>query len=220
MKQLFTSTIGRKQLVAIGGLGFALFLFTHMAANMLILFDPKAYNIYSHKLISNPLIYVAELGLLALFVGHMVFALILTMKNYCARDKKYAVSPRGKARASARSKTLWFQGLIILVFVILHLITFKFGTYYDVTYDGETMRDLHRLVIEVFQSPTYVVWYLICLVLLLAHLSYGVSSVFQTFGFYSEKNTPIIKAVGWIYSIVVVAGFISQPIYVYFFHQG
>lgn len=219
MKNYFTSTVGRKQLVAIGGLGLALFLFTHMAANMLILFSPKAYNIYSHKLITNPLIYIAELGLLGILILHMVLALILVFRNWGARGKSYKVSPKGKAAASLSSKTMWFQGSVILLFIVSHLITFKFGEYYSVTYDGEEMRDLHRLVVEVFQKPEYVVGYLFCLVLLYGHLRHGVSSLFQSFGL-SHVNKKVISATGWIYGLVVVGGFISQPIYVYFFYNS
>lgn len=219
MKNYFTSTVGRKQLVAVGGLGLALFLFTHMAANMLILFSPKAYNIYSHKLITNPLIYIAELGLLGLLCLHMLLAMALVFRNWGARKKAYAIRPKGKAAATLSSRTMWFQGTVILIFLISHLLTFKFGEYYSVTYDGVEMRDLHRLVVEVFQNPAYVVGYMFCLVLLYGHLKHGVSSLFQSFGL-SNVHEKVISAVGWIYGLVVVGGFISQPIYVYFFYKG
>ncbi|MCO5112793.1 MAG: succinate dehydrogenase cytochrome b subunit [Bdellovibrionaceae bacterium] len=219
MKNYFTSTVGRKQLVAVGGLGLALFLFTHMAANMLILFSPKAYNIYSHKLITNPLIYIAELGLLGLLFLHMMLTMALVFRNWGARKKAYAIRPKGKAAATLSSRTMWFQGSVILLFLISHLLTFKFGEYYSVTYDGVEMRDLHRLVVEVFQNPAYVVGYMFCLVLLYGHLKHGVSSLFQSFGL-SNVHEKVISAVGWIYGLVVVGGFISQPIYVYFFYKG
>lgn len=219
MKNYFSSTVGRKQLVALGGLGLALFLFTHMAANMLILFSPKAYNLYAHKLITNPFIYALELGLLAIFLIHIIYAIMLVLENWKARDKRYAVAPRGKAKASLSSKTMWFQGTIILLFIIIHLNTFKFGEFYTVTYDGLEVRDLHRLVIEVFQKPGYVVGYVISLILLYGHLKHGVSSVFQSMGL-RRVNDKVITAIGWIYGAVVVAGFLSQPIYVYFFHNS
>lgn len=219
MKNYFSSTVGRKQLVALGGLGLALFLFTHMAANMLILFSPEAYNMYAHKLVTNPLIYALELGLLSIFILHVVYAVILVLENWKARDKKYAVKPRGKAKASLSSKTMWFQGSVILIFIILHISTFKYGEYYAVTYDGVTVRDLHRLVLEVFQKPGYVIGYIFSLILLYGHLKHGVSSVFQSLGL-NKVNGKIVKAIGWVYGTVVVGGFLSQPIYVYFFYNG
>lgn len=216
----FSSTIGSKQLMGLAGLAFGLFLFTHMAANMLILFDPKSYNLYSHALVTNPLIYIAEAGLVFFFVYHAVKGIFLSIKNNSARKSRYAILPSGSKRTSWTARTMWAQGLIIVVFVVLHLITFKFGTLYDVTYDGKTVRDLHRLVLEVFAQPGYVIWYLVCLFLILLHLSHGMSSVFNTWGVRHPKYTPMIKTAGWIYAIVVVGGFVSQPLYVYFIYKG
>ena len=108
------------------------------------------------------------------------------------------------------------HGSIVLFFIIYHLITFKWGPVYTIEYAGESMRDLHRLVIEVFSSPAYVAGYVVCLVLLGIHLSHGVSSIFQSLGLNHPKYTPTIKKVGWLYALVVAGGFISQPIYVFF----
>ena len=89
-----------------------------------------------------------------------------------------------------------------------------------VEYAGEEMRDLHRLVMEVFQDPLYVAGYVICLILLGIHLSHGFSSVFQSFGWNHPKYTPLIKKAGWAYAVIVAAGFISQPLYLFFIYQG
>ncbi len=221
MKDFLKSTIGRKQLVAVGGLGLALFVFVHMAGNMLIFVSPKAYNLYGHALISNPLIYVAEAGLVAIFFLHAILAMILTIKNRFSRgEQRYAVAPKGKAEPSLFSRTMWFQGLVILAFVVLHLITFKYGNHYDVDYDGKTVRDLHRLMVEIFTQPIYVVGYVISLLLMFAHLAHGVSSVFQSLGICSVKNGSVINTIGFVYSLVVVAGFISQPVYVFFVYNN
>lgn len=219
MIDFFKSTIGRKQLVAVAGLGLALFVFAHMAGNMLILVSPKAYNLYGHALITNPLIYFAEAGLVTIFFLHSVLAIFLTLKNRSSRDQAYAKSPEVKAKASLFSRTMWFQGLVIFAFVILHLLTFKYGTHHTIEYDGKVVRDLHRLVIEVFSQPIYVVGYIFTLLLMFGHLAHGFGSVFQSLGFSRVKHAKMIDTIGYIYSVVVVAGFISQPLYVYFIHN-
>ncbi len=216
----FSSTVGAKQIMGVAGFAFALFLFTHMAANMLILFDAKAYNMYSHALISNPLIYIAEAGLVLFFLVHAIKGSLISIKNLKSRDTRYAKFPSGPKGTNWVMRSMWIQGLIILAFVILHLITFKYGTHYDVNYEGVQVRDLHRLVLEVFQSPVYVAWYAVCMVLIGMHLSHGMYSVFQTVGVRHPKYTPMIKCGAWIYALVVAGGFISQPIYVYFIHKG
>jgi succinate dehydrogenase / fumarate reductase cytochrome b subunit len=83
--------------------------------------------------------------------------------------------------------------------------------------NGVPMRDLHRLMVEVFKQPAYVLWYVISLVLLGFHLSHGFGSVFQSFGLREEKFGNSIKKLSWAYAIVVALGFLSQPIYIFFF---
>ena len=109
------------------------------------------------------------------------------------------------------------QGTIILVFIILHLITFKYGAHYSTTVNGVVMRDLFKLMVEVFKQPGYVFWYLICMVLLGVHLSHGVGSVFQTVGWMNGRYQPILRRLSVAYAVVVALGFIAQPIYVYLF---
>ena len=214
------STINRKQVVALSGLGLALFVMTHMAGNMLIFLGPQAYNEYGHAIVSNHLIYAAELGLVAMFLGHAFYASYLTWKNYRARDTRYAMRASGAKRTAWVHRTLFAQGLILLVFVILHLITFKYGPDYKVNYGHGEIRDLFKLMVEVFQQPGYVVWYLVSLVILCFHLSHGVSSSVQTFGIHHPRYQKAIHRFGILYSVVVAFGFISQPVYIFWFYKG
>lgn len=212
---LIQSNIGRKLIMGVCGAVWAGFVFGHMAGNMLVWAGPEIFNKYGHAIVSNkPLLYGTEAILLATVIIHVILGLMITIRSRMARTQKYAMTPRGEKRSSLGSRTMAFHGTIILFFIVYHLITFKYGTVYTVTYDGVEMRDLHKLLMEVFQNPAYVVGYWICLLLLGWHLSHGVSSLFQTLGFNHPAYTPKIKAISWIYAIVVTAGFISQPLYV------
>lgn len=213
---LTRNSIGKKFFMGLTGLGWAGFVLSHMIGNMLILVSAEAYNKYSHALITNPFLPAAEIGLVLLLLVHVYFAIKLTLENRAARPERYAASPSAKTRTSLGSRTMAFTGSLILVFIVLHIITFKYGTHYTANYNGVEMRDLHRLIVEVFQKPGYIAWYLVCLVLLGFHLSHGVQSVFQSLGFRHPRYTPWIKCAGCIYALVVAAGFIVQPLYVYF----
>jgi succinate dehydrogenase / fumarate reductase cytochrome b subunit len=187
-----------------------------MAGTMLILVSPSLYNAYGHAIVSNKIVlYGAETLLILAILTHIFTAICLTKVNISARPQRYAVSPNGEKGASLASKTMAAQGSLILAFVISHLITFKYGSYYETTVDGVTMRDLHRLVVEVFHQPGYVAWYVLCLVLLGFHLSHGVGSVFQSLGLKNDKFAPLINKISIGYGLIVAAGFLSQPIYVF-----
>lgn len=220
MLEFFKSTVGRKYLMGLTGLVWMGFVLTHMAGNMLILVSPNAYNQYGHAIVSNKiLLYGAETVLLLALITHVCCAISLTLRNRSARDSRYAIKPNGDKAPSRASQFMGIQGSLILVFIILHLITFKYGNYYETTVDGVVMRDLHRLIIEVFQNPTYVAWYAVCLILLLFHLSHGAHSVFQSFGILERKMQVGLKKIAWIYGAVVVAGFLSQPFYVFLLYK-
>ena len=74
---LYFSSIGQKQLMALSGLGWGLFALTHMLGNLLILCGDEAYNKYSHALVSNPGIFIAEFGLLVLLLTHVFYGIKL-----------------------------------------------------------------------------------------------------------------------------------------------
>ena len=202
--------------MGLAGLGWTLFVAGHMAGNLLIFCGAETFNKYGHMIVSNkPLLYGTELFLIVCLLLHVGLGLILTIENKKAKPSKYQAQPVSDKRASFASRTMAYQGTLILAFIIYHLITFKYGPHYTIVHGGEPMRDLHRLVVEVFADPRYVLGYIICLILLGIHLSHGVSSIFQSLGFNHPKYTPTIKKAGWAYAIVVAGGFIAQPLYVF-----
>lgn len=213
------STIGRKQMTAVAGIGLALFVLTHVAGNSLMFVGDRAYNMYSHNLISNPLIYIAEAGLLAIFVLHTIIGIYLTAKNWGARPSRYAVGPSGDKATPLVMRTMFIQGIVIVVFLVLHLITFKFGPHYTISYDGLEVRDLFRLLYEVFQSPVYVAWYVVAVSILGFHLSHGVYSSLQTLGVNHPAYNSKIKMISVAYGVLIGIGFAIQPIYMMFIYK-
>lgn len=216
----FCSTIGRKQTMAIAGLGLCGFVFMHATGNMLLLKSPEAYNRYSHALVTNPLILLAEAGLVAMFLGHIVFGIAMTIRNYGARPVNYAKSAGGTKSTSLTTKLMAAQGVVILFYLINHILMFKYGPEYDVTYGADHMRDLFKLVYETFQKPAFVTWYIGAVVLLAFHLSHGLYSAIQTLGLNHPAYMPKVKWASILYGLFVGAMFISQPLYMFFIFKG
>lgn len=220
MLDFLKSTVGRKYLMGLTGLVWMGFVMTHMIGNMLIFVSSDFYNSYGHALVSNKIIlYGAESVLVLTLIIHVTMAILLTRQNRAARGTGYAFHPKGQKAGTLASRTMAVQGSALLAFIILHLITFKYGTHYEANVDGVVMRDLHRLIVEVFNQPVYVAWYCVALVLMMFHLSHGAQSVFQSFGVLERKMQQGIKKFAWGYAIIVVVGFLSQPIYVFLFHK-
>jgi len=212
------SSVGKKYLMAITGLIWAGFVFAHMAGNLLLFLGPDAYNSYGHALTSGKIIFVVEAVLIFSFLSHVYCAISLTIENKKARGGNgYSVIAKGEKGASLASRTMAIHGSIILIFLISHILTFKLGANYETTVNGAPMRDLYRLIVEVFHQPLYLVWYIISLILLGFHLSHGVASMFQSFGVLSRSLKQNTKKWSITYAVIVALGFLSQPIYIFFF---
>lgn len=214
-----SSSVGTKVLIACTGLALFGFLIVHLAGNLLLLSGPDAFNQYSHALISNPLIYLAEAGLAAIFLLHVWKAVRNFGRNAGARPARYAVKkPAGHtSRKTLSSSTMIVSGTTILVFLILHLKTFKFGAWYDSAEPG--VRDIYRLTIEVFQQPAYVIWYVIAMVLVGMHLRHGITSALQSLGAIPAGLTRTVLAAGAIVAAIIAGGFAFIPVWVYLFTQ-
>ncbi len=212
-----SSSIGSKFLIALTGFLLFLFLVSHLAGNLLFIAGPDAFNNYSHALISNPLILVAEAGLVVIFLAHIIKTLAGFAANRGARPERYAAhkwarSKNDRSRKTLSSTTMILTGTITLLFVVTHLVTFKFGPYYET---AEGIRDLYRLQLAVFSNPAYVAFYLVAMTVIGFHLWHGVSSAAQSFGLDSPQWTPRIVWTGRILTAVITAGFILLPIFTF-----
>lgn len=220
MLDFLKSTVGKKYLMAVSGLIWLGFIAGHMLGNMLILVSAELYNAYGHAIVSNKiLLYVTEVVIVLALITHVVTAISLTIQNKKARGTAYAVTPNGNKGPATGSRFMAVHGLIILAFIIVHLATFKYGPYYETQVNGVVMRDLYRMVIEAFRSPIYTAWYVVALILLFFHLQHGAASIFQSIGFLERKMQKGIKIFALIYAVIVVGGFLSQPLYAFLFYK-
>jgi succinate dehydrogenase / fumarate reductase cytochrome b subunit len=162
-----------------------------------------------------------EIVLFSGFLIHMIYGVIVSIQNWFARPVGY--KKNNNSQTSFFSKYMLHTAVIVTIFLVLHLLDFyikaKFlGEVPDITYeDGKTMHNLGVLVITRFKIGWVVIVYVVALLGLGFHLHHGFQSAFQTIGMNHPVYTPIVKAIGLLYTIVVTAGFMSIPIVAYFF---
>jgi succinate dehydrogenase / fumarate reductase cytochrome b subunit len=221
LKQAAASSIGSKILIALTGLALFVFLVGHLAGNLLFLAGPDAFNEYSHTLISNPLVYAAEAGLLAVFFLHVAKTVAGVLTNRGARPTGYATrrwvrTKSSRSRKSLASTTMILTGTFTALFVATHLATFKFGTFYE----SEGIRDLYRLQLEVFSAPGYVAFYVVAMGILFFHLWHGLASAAQSLGIDHPRWTPRILVIGRALSMAIAGGFFIIPIYTFLLSRG
>ena len=216
-----TSSVMKKQVMGVTGLMLCGFLLSHLLGNCLIYVGSDAFNVYAYTLISNPLIYVAEAILAAVFLTHIGLALKLTIENKAARPQRYYIKQKSGRGATFASSTMPFTGMIILLFLVLHLLHFKFGAgseqeaAYMTMVDGVQMRNLYKTVVDYFQSPLNVAWYIFAMAALGVHVSHGFWSAFQSIGFSHPKYNCLIKCASKAFAVLVFVGYSALPIYCY-----
>jgi succinate dehydrogenase / fumarate reductase, cytochrome b subunit len=219
------SSVGKKVLVAITGLMLFGFVIVHLLGN-LTLFIPdqgEALNKYAHfleHLLHGWLIYVFEVGLIAAFLVHAIYAIKSSwLDKRRARPERYAMvkNAGGKSRKTLASTSMIFTGPIILIFVVLHVKMFKFADHPMVTYNGTEMKDFYAVVVEAFKVPWIMISYVIVMILLGTHLWHGVWSAFQSMGWNSDRHIKCLSRLSVVAGIVLGLGFLVLPPYIYFF---
>jgi succinate dehydrogenase / fumarate reductase cytochrome b subunit len=209
------SILSTKIIIGITGLLLFLYLILHIAGNVLVFWGPEIFNTYSHELISNPLVVPIEIGLLVVFLIHLFKAIGMTLQNRRARPVSYEKKKwaDGASQKSLASATMILTGFAILIFVPLHVKTFKYGPEY--AYGAAGIRDLYRLELENFSSPVTVALYIVAMTFVGFHLWHGVWSSFQSLGLSGPRFTPFVRRLGKISAVVIAGGFIVITLWVF-----
>jgi succinate dehydrogenase / fumarate reductase cytochrome b subunit len=218
-RRVFTSSVGTKLLIGVTGLALFAYLILHLAGNALIFAGPDTFNEYSHTLISNPLILPIEVGLLGIFLLHVYKAITNYLDNQTARPIAYEKKKNAgyKSRKSLASSTMIWSGLVMFLFVIIHVRQFKYGAWYQ-TAGPSSIRDLARTEFEVFSHPLWVAFYVICTLVVGLHLRHGISSGFQSIGADHPVYTRRLTTWGIVLAAIIGGGLAIIPVWVYLNH--
>lgn len=213
--RLLHTSIGRKLIMGLTGIFLVSFLLVHCGINALIFLNDggKTFEAAAHFMGTNWLIRTMEIGLFLGFIIHIVWALIVTLKNREARPDGYAYS-NANANSKWYSRSMGLLGTLILMFLIIHLKHFwVVSRLTDQVTGGETT--MYAVMQEVFESLPVVIIYLLAMVSLSYHLMHGFQSAFQSLGLNHKKYTPAIRAIGFWYAIIIPLIFAAMPVAMY-----
>ena len=199
------SSIGKKLMMAATGLCFCSFLILHLAGNLILYSGRDAFNSYAEKLHSlGSIITMAEFGLLFFAIIHILIGATLFYQNLRARPIRYSINKWAGGR-SIGSVTMPYTGLLLLIFVIIHLLNFHFIEKNDTT--------IFQIVTDTFAKPGYIAMYVAAMIVVAIHASHGFWSAFQTIGANHPKYIPLIRGLSIVFSIALGVGFGFIPIY-------
>ncbi len=219
------SSVGKKVITGLTGLMLFAFVCVHLVGNLTLLIpdDGEAFNHYAHFLETAAhgwLVYAFEIGLITLLVFHMAAAIYVAwLDKRKARPVGYSVSRNagGRSRKTISSRTMIYTGVIIIVFMIIHVKMFKFADHPHVVYGGEEIKNLHAVVVEAFNEAWIMAAYVAVMILLGFHLRHGFWSAFQSLGWTNDKRLPLLTGAALLIAIALAVGFLILPLYIFFF---
>jgi len=230
---LFTSSIGKKFLMAATGLIMVGFVTGHLIGNLQIFLPPDHINGYAHFLQSlGPALWAIRLFLLACVAIHIWVAVALTLESRAARGPQdYGV--RKWVNATVASRYMRLTGLVVLAFLIYHIAHFTVGAAqpesfktafgkwemledarefgFPLAAKGDKVPDVYSMVFLGFSHPVVSIFYIIAVGLLAVHLLHGIDSLFQTIGWRNAKWSCCLRKLALIYCIVYFLGNLAIP---------
>lgn len=213
------TSIGQKVLMALTGLALVGFLVTHLAGNLLLFQGEEQFNTYAENLHSlGGVLVAAEVGLFGAFAAHLCLAVSTAAMSRRARRTSYAdqKSKRDDAvlAGGGASRFMLITGLLIGVFLVLHVADMKFNlrdklgiTQFE--HGDEESGNIYKHVRDVLGDSVTRVVYLIGLLGLGIHLSHGIGSAAQTLGLHHRRWNILIRGGGMLLAWAIALGFLS-----------
>lgn len=224
LETYWSSSIGKKLVVALTGIVLVLFLAGHLIGNLVVFMGPEPFNAYAyflHHMLHGVGIWLFRAVMIVMLAAHIIATVALTRQNRAARK---AYECQTTIQASKSSRTMILSGLTILAFVIYHMLHFTvrvggasgYNTLdrYKTTLHGieGEVHNAWLMVIDGFSVWYVTAFYVIAMTLLCSHLMHGVGSIFQTIGFRSKKASSLIQQISIGYALFIWLGFISIPL--------
>jgi succinate dehydrogenase / fumarate reductase cytochrome b subunit len=218
LREVWSSTVGKKVLVAITGAILALYVIVHMLGNLKALqgtgSNGAAVDTYAEWLrtVGSPVIprngvlWVIRAILIAALVIHVVLVLQLAKRN---REARPPGSRAARNRRTLSSATMLASGVLIFAFVIFHVLQFTTRTI-QVTpvYQGTVYANLY----DAFQKWYFVLIYVAAMGILFLHLRHALWSITQTAGWDKPNRNPTLRRGATATATIVAVGFAAIPI--------
>ena len=224
-KNMFTSSVGKKLVMAFTGIFLILFLIVHAGLNACIWANDEGlmFNKAAHFMGSFVVPRVLEIGLFIGIFLHILQGYMLTLENRSKRSVGYAVNYSKGSKWYSRSMAL--LGTLLLMFLIMHIYHFwtpsrlggiagiKSLTVFDK--NGVEYHNLYAEMKLVFENIYVVILYVLACGSLGYHLAHGFQSAFKTIGIHNKRYHAIISSIGYGFSIFISLAFAMMPISFY-----
>jgi succinate dehydrogenase / fumarate reductase cytochrome b subunit len=208
LAQFWGSTVGKKIVMAVTGLIMVGFLIGHMLGNLQVFLGPAKINGYSAFLHSlGELLWLVRAVLFVALILHVVAAVQLTLRDRAARPVGY--EKHETSAATFASRTIRYGGVVIAIFVVLHLMHFTTGTWRPAPF---VPGDVYANLVNSFRVPWISGLYLFVMIAVGLHLYHGAWSSVRSLGVAPASPTPLAHRLSMLVAVVVWLGFTLVPV--------
>lgn len=227
-KQMFTSSIGKKFVMALTGLFLISFLVVHVGLNACIWANDggELFNVAAHFMGTTIVVRIMEVGLFLGLILHLLQGYLLSFEYQKKRSVRYEVAYAERG-SKWYSRSMGLLGTLLLLFLIMHIYHFwvpsRFGGMANITPLAEvnypdSIKTYHNLFAEmqtVFRNPLIVLLYVLGCISLAYHLMHGFESSFRTIGVHNNRYLTMLRYTGRAFAIIVSLAFAMMPISFY-----
>ena len=215
-RRAWTTTVFVKQLMAISGIVFVLFLLFHSYGNLKMFLGQDAYDHYAHWLKEEAFVPIfPHGGFIWVFRGAMVLMLVIHIwaaavtwkRSRRARRSAYVVK-RSAADAYA-ARTMRMTGVLLFFLIVFHILHFTTGTVRTGFAADSTP---YERMVATFHSPLMVVVYLIFVGLAALHVSHGFWSAFQSLGWVRGGTRKFMEVLSGLVGALIFLMFALPPL--------
>ena len=204
--------VGKKVVMGVTGVIGIGFVILHSLGNLLIFQGSTALNAYSHFLKSSAeLLWALRTLLIVAVVLHVIAAFQLTRQSRAARPTGY-VKHEAQA-ATLASRTMRWGGVLILIFIVLHILHFTTGTIRPAGVFSH--EDVYSNVVRSFRIWWVALFYVVAMVALGFHLFHGAWSSMRSIGVSPPSPHPLHHRLSLLIAIFVWAAFTAVPVAVF-----
>ena len=215
-RRAWTTTVFVKQLMAISGIVFVLFLLFHSYGNLKMFLGQEAYDHYAHWLKEEAFvpifphggfIWVFRAAMVLMLVIHIWAAAVTWKRSRRARRSAYVVK-RSAADAYA-ARTMRMTGVLLFFLIVFHILHFTTGTIRTGFVADSTP---YERMVATFQTPLMVVVYLIFVGLAALHVSHGFWSAFQSLGWVRGGTRKFMEVLSGLVGALIFLMFALPPL--------
>jgi len=212
----YRSTVGKKIIMGATGLIGIGFVIVHMVGNLQAFVGSDKLNAYG-ALLHGPLAeltWAVRAVLIVAVVLHVVMALQLSRRAAAARPVGYR--RREPQVATLASRTMLVGGILLLIFIVVHILHFTTGQIdpgkWAERTDAAGRRDVYGNLVASFHIWWVLLFYVVAMIALGLHLFHGAWSSLRTLGYAKASANPLKRRVALVVAVIVWLGFTIVPV--------